>query len=237
MQKSVALILTLFSLIAVKGFAFNSIVLCISDNKHNESEVTMQSTPDWCKLLPEDFKPLAGDKIRQLENMRLQYRATHENMFYSIMSTSWACEMAQYSTLKQIKKQLNGTYQTEKDLWRVILLGRFQTWKGTISLDAKQLNWSADKIKTFSQKIEKLMGSIDEIINKFTSFKDEIGYVLCLEEEAGTFNDPTGILDKVNSILGGHRPSKNDMDWYYSINGDYLSKRNVAFSAAANGND
>jgi len=31
-------------------------------------------------LLPEDFKPLAGDKIQQLENMRIQYHATHENM-------------------------------------------------------------------------------------------------------------------------------------------------------------
>lgn len=178
-------------------------------------EDSMLSTPEWYKMLPEGFKPIEEDKIKSLENLRIKYRASHENCFLSIMSTPWAVERAQYDSLNQAKRmypQFN-----DRDLWRRVLLARLQTWINTVLAGGETHEYSKLSPEELLQRIEKLEINIDLILKYFNSFSDLVTFTICIEEEMGNFIDPSGILDEVNSILGRGRPTEEENQWYISI--------------------
>ena len=178
-------------------------------------EDLMLSTPGWYKMLPEGFKPIEEDKIKSLENLRIKYRASHENCFLSIMSTPWAVERAQYASLNQAKRiypQFN-----DRGLWRRVLLARLQTWINTALAGGETHEYSKLSPEELLQRIEKLAMNIDLILKDFNSFSDLVTFTICIEEEMGNFIDPSGILDEVNSILGRGRPTEEENQWYISI--------------------
>lgn len=176
-------------------------------------EDSINSQPEWYKMLPQGFKPIDQEKIKSLENLRIKYNASHENCFLSIMSTPWAVERAQYNSLRQAERMYS--HLNEKGLWRVVLLARFQTWMNTGELESHEYSkLSPEELKS---RIEKMIENIDLIIGNFYSFSDVVRFSICMEEEMGNFIDPSGILDEVNSILGRGRPTEEENQWYISI--------------------
>lgn len=174
--------------------------------------------PNWYNLLQEDFKSIDENRINLLENMRIRFRATHENMVLAIMSTAWACEQAQYSTLKELKRILVGQDYTDKSLWKEVLMGRFKTMESTRDIEPNN-----EKYQRIIKIVPILKSNIDQIINSFNSYDDEVKYVLCLENETGNLDDPTGTLIEMNKILGGRIPSSNDMTWFKNINNKFMN--------------
>ena len=179
-------------------------------------EDSMHSQPEWYKMLPQGFKPIDQEKIKSLENLRIKYRASHENCLLSIMSTPWAVERAQYNSLRQAERM--HSHLNEKGLWRVVLLARFQTWMNAAELGSHEYKLSPEELKS---RIEKMIENIDLIIGKFYSFSDVVRFAICMEEEVGNFIDPSGILDELSLILGRGRPSEEDNKWYLSILNTY----------------
>jgi len=177
------------------------------------SEDLMFSIPKWYKILPENFKPIEEDKIKLLENLRVKYRAFHENLIYSILSTPWAVERTQYESLKQAKEMYS--HLNKQDLWKVVLLSRFVMLKDTAIFETHE--YSKLSSEEFQIKIDKMIENTDLIIRNFNSFSDVVKFAICLEEEMGNFIDPTGIIDEISSILGRGRPSEEDNKWYFSI--------------------
>lgn len=179
----------------------------------------MHSQPEWYKMLPQGFKPIDQEKIKSLENLRIKYRASHENCFFSIMSTPWAVERAQYDSLRQGERMYS--HLNEKGLWRVVLLGRFQTWMNAAELGSHEYKLSPEELKS---RIEKIIENIELIIGNFYSFSDVVRFAICMEEEVGNFIDPSGVLDELSLILGRGRPSEEDNKWYLSILNKFLDK-------------
>lgn len=176
-------------------------------------ENMIRSKPEWYKMLSESFKPIEENKIKLLEQLRNKYRASNENLILSIMSTPLAVEKAQYDSLKHAKRMYSNL--SEKDLWRLVLGSRFETWKITAGFEVHE--YSKLSSEELLQRIEKLEMNIDSILANFNSFADVITFTICMEEEMGNFVDPSGILDELNSILGRGRPSEEDNKWYFSI--------------------
>jgi len=176
------------------------------------NEHSIHSQPEWYKMLPQGFKPIDQEKIKSLENLRIKYRASHENCFLSIMSTPWAVEKTQYDSLRYAERMYS--HLNEKALWKVVLLARFQTWMIAAELGSHEYKLSPEELKS---RIEKMIENIDLIMGNFYSFSDMVRFAICMEEEVGNFIDSSGILDRVNSILGRGRPTKEENQWYFSI--------------------
>jgi hypothetical protein len=177
------------------------------------NENLIQSTPEWYRNLPPSFKPIEDKRIMAIESLRIKCRATHENCMLSVLSTPWAVEKAQYDSLKMAEQAYPKA--GERELWKMVLLSRFQTWIMTVGLETHEYSpLSPEKLKS---KIEKMAAHVDSILIRFESFKDLVKFVICIEEELGNFIDPTGIMDELNSILGRGRPSEQEMQWYNSL--------------------
>lgn len=201
------------SLIILFLIILSSILSIPKIAKSNED--SMHSQPEWYKMLPQGFKPIDQEKIKSLENLRIKYRASHENCFMSIMSTPWATERAQYDSLSQAKRiypKFN-----DRDLWRKVFLARLQTWINTVSAGFETHEFSKLSPEELLHRIEKLEMNIDLVLKYFNSFSDLVTFTICMEEEMGNFIDRSGILDEVNSILGRGRPTKEENQWYFSI--------------------
>lgn len=167
----------------------------------------------WCSLLPEEYGTLESNQIKCLEELRNEFRASHENLFGTIMSTAWAVKKAQYSSLIQAKTQLANIPHDDKDLWIMVLGARLKGFEDTLGEgDAYSTRNKIDPL------LPHLRRNIHNIVEYFSTFDDEIKYALCLEKEAGFLDEPTGTVERVNRILGGPSVSKSDLEWYYSIN-------------------
>lgn len=175
----------------------------------------MNNKPQWYFLLPETHRALDELQIDQLERLRTRLRASDENLVLSLLSTPWASRITQYNCLERVKALYRKDEIDVKFYWKKVLEGYLVNLREYSKAEPYN-NFSATHL-AFLSRINDLLKKLDVICDEFIVFDHLVIFILCIEESIGSFYDPTGIFSELNSILGIRKPTKHDIDWYFSI--------------------
>lgn len=142
--------------------------------------------PEWYMALPHHLKP-PQSKVSALENLRKKLQLSDEAFMIGISISPWAVICTQETTLERFRRQF--PEYSERDLWRAVILSRFEVKLKTPSL------WDPP-----TEVILKKMGAMDEIMKDIHSWQDTLDFILEMEKDSFSI-DPTGIQNEINEVL------------------------------------
>ena len=89
-------------------------------------------TPKWVKILPDYMRP-DGNKIEQLEKLRIQYNIPHDILAMRIESSRSTSKKVQKYLLEEYRRRFPNA--SEKELWMMVLMSRVHSYKNKILTD------------------------------------------------------------------------------------------------------
>lgn len=137
--------------------------------------------PKWLKLLPEFMRP-EEKKIRELENLRVEFGIPHEALALSIAGSPWTTLSVQKLKLFWFRSQ--NPSASENEILRMVLISTLE--------DIEVQGFSVIE----DQEIEKAM----EDIKSINDLCDYINKLFDIIEPP--FPDPFGIGNRIDKILG-----------------------------------
>jgi len=150
----------------------------------------------WYKQIPDNMKPITSSAQKAI-SLICRERGLNDNAIFQIVAMSrWAVSTVQYKMYNHYKKTCNT--HPEEAIWSYVIQSRLNA---CIAGQQASADCGLCSHTEAEENIELYLDRLNVDVSEFRSIDEIIEYIVNTDEEAGMFDDPSGIRKKIDSIL------------------------------------